>query len=109
MQFTQTKEIKEKIAPIKIPFKKVLLTIVTIVVVGLVLFAIKTRVDAICAVWDELQFAYTKPNVVKAVRLKYEQEQKNLDASFGKQEKTSQEKLIDELTKQLQESNQPKK
>ena len=94
----------EKAEPLKIPWKKVLLSLFGILLVGLVLFIVKTRVDAIYAVWDELQFAYEKPNVVKSVRLRYEQGEKDLDDSFLKKDKTAEEKLIDELTKQLQES-----
>lgn len=58
--------------------------------------------DRVTKSWDEIVFAYSKPNVVKTLRLDYLNKQRALDQSFSVKEKTSEQKLIDEVVKQLQ-------
>lgn len=53
--------------------------------------------------WQELSFAYNKPELVKNVRKTYEKKQRELDQTFTQTHQTEQDKLIQELTKQLKE------
>lgn len=51
--------------------------------------------------WSEIIFAIKKPAIVKSIRVNYENKQKQLEESFFKTEKTSEEKLIDAVTQEL--------
>lgn len=66
-------------------------------------FQVKGFYDRIVTNWAEIKFASEKPHLVREMRENYEQKQKELDESFTKQEKTVEQKLIEELTLQLSE------
>ena len=55
--------------------------------------------------WEELRFAYNKPALVKIVREEYIKKQKELDQTFTQLRATEQDKLIQELTKQLKDQS----
>ncbi len=55
--------------------------------------------------WDAIKFAYDKPAIVGAVKKDYESKQSKLDQSYVQPSaQSSEEKLIDEVVKRIQES-----
>jgi hypothetical protein len=79
------------------------LALVLIAIIGYGFLQCKSFYNRVQSSWDEINFAYQKPNLVKAMRVQYETRQEKLEAEFTRQEKSSQDKLIDEVAAKLQE------
>lgn len=71
-------------------------------------FQVKGQYEKIESSIEEINFAFNHPEIVKATREDYQERQNKLNESFLKKEKTSEEKLIEELTNQLKESQSKK-
>lgn len=52
--------------------------------------------------WKEIDFAYQHPTMVQTIRVDYASKSAELEDSYKRKDPTVQEKLLDELTKQLQ-------
>lgn len=76
--------------------------IIAIVIVGVLLVQGKGFYDKISSSWDEVKFAYQKPSVVRTVREDYQGKQAELEQSFLKKEKSSEDKLVDDVVKRLE-------
>ena len=65
----------------------------------------KEAVDRFSSVYQELRFAWEKPEFVKYMRESYQRKQKELDKGFLIEKKTSQEKLLDAVTDKLKDQS----
>lgn len=54
--------------------------------------------------WDEIAFAYQKPNVVKAVRENYYKKLNNIEQEITSPQPTAEEELLREVIEQLKQS-----
>lgn len=79
------------------------LALVVVLIIGYGYFKCKNIYDKVSTNWSEIMFAYEKPQLVETMRMEYERRQAELEADFTKREKTSEEKLIDELVGQIQQ------
>ena len=85
----------------KIPainWSKILLLVLAGIIVAflgfqIVLFGVRVR-----AAWTELEFAFTKPNVV---RESYQEKQIALEKSFLQKQKTAEEKLLEAVADEI--------
>ena len=75
--------------------------VVTVGILTFFAFQIKWFYDN----FEEVKFALKKPNIVKMVREDYEKKQKELEQSYTRKDKTSEQKLIEEVVKKLQKTN----
>jgi hypothetical protein len=57
--------------------------------------------------WSEIRFAYEKPEIVGAMHVEYDKRKEALDKDFMKKEKSSEEKLIDEVVGQMKTDESP--
>ena len=88
----------------KIPainWSKILLLVLAGIIVAflgfqIVLFGVRVR-----AAWTELEFAFTKPNVVRVVRESYQEKQIALEKSFLQKQKTAEEKLLEAVADEI--------
>lgn len=72
-----------------------------LILVGFVVFKLGGFVNTINSNWQEIKFAYEKPSIVKTIREDYQAKEKKLDQSFLNSD-SSEEKLVDEVVKKLQ-------
>lgn len=80
-------------------------TLLFLVVLGVLAYGglkAKGAIDSVSSNWSEIQFAMEKPELVKAMREDYRSKQAKLDKEFTTSEKTSEEKLVDEVVKRLE-------
>lgn len=88
------------------PWGKLLLGVTLALVMGLIILYTGLKCKNIYSraqnSWQEMQFAYEKPNLVKAMRIQYETRQQKLEDEFTRREKSSQDKLIDEVVGKLE-------
>lgn len=82
--------------------RKSLIAIFGVIVILLLVIQGKGFYDKVSASWDEIKFAYEKPSLVRTVREDYENKQEKLEQSFLQTEKSSEEKLVDEVVKRLE-------
>lgn len=85
--------------------KWLLFILVFVMVIGTLTYAgfkVKGVTDSISRNWDEIRFAMEKPELVKTLREDYQNKQAKLDKDFMTKEKTSEEKLVDEVVKRLE-------
>ena len=75
------------------------------VIVGYILTQIFGFTQVMVKNWDEFKFVYNKPNLVKTIRQDYEKKQSDFDKVFLQKDKSSQDKLLEEVLKQLQEQS----
>lgn len=54
--------------------------------------------------WEELKFAYDKPELVRSLREDYQQRSAALDEAFLNRQQTAEQKLLEEVAVQLKES-----
>ena len=107
----KTNEASEPKNPI-INFKKLLLWgLLWLVVIGFLTalvwkgIAINQRV---IRSWEEIKFAFYKPELVKVLREGYTSKQQALDKAFMQKHETAEQKLIQEVVDQLQEGQSKK-
>lgn len=55
--------------------------------------------------WNEIKFAYEKPNLVKNIRTQYETKNTKLESSLMKSEKSSEDQLVEAVVKKLDTEN----
>ena len=107
MNFIKTKVIteqpKEKVVKKSIKGKLVWGLVSMLIIIYFVFQGIGI-VNKVLKTKDEISFAYNKPALVRVLREQYEQKQQELDKSFTIKEKSSQDKLLDAVTDQLQGS-----
>ena len=82
--------------------RKALIAIFGVIVILVLVMQGKDFYDKVSASWDEIKFAYEKPALVRTVREDYENKQEKLEQSFLQTEKSSEEKLVDEVVKRLE-------
>ena len=70
-------------------------------------FKVRTIYTQITRNWNEIKFAYEKPELVRAIRANYQKKQAALDASFMEEKKTAEQQLIEAVAEKVQET--PKK
>lgn len=85
-------------------FRSAFLTFFIILIVLYGALQAKQVFDRIHANWQELRFAYEKPEFVRVVREDYEKKQSDLDQSFKQREKTAEQKLLDAVADKVQET-----
>lgn len=78
------------------------LALVVLAIIGYGCFQCKSFYDRVSQSKDEIFFALNHPNLVRAMREQYESRQAKLEDDFTRQEKSSQDKLIDEVVGKLQ-------
>jgi hypothetical protein len=76
-----------------------------LILAGIVVFKLGGFVNTINKNWQEIKFAYEKPSIVKSIRQNYQEQEKKLDQSFLKTQKSSEDQLIDEVVKKLQSAD----
>lgn len=93
-------------------YRKLLRMIVLLAVVslalGLVIVQGKGFYTKVSESWEEIMFAWQKPHLVETLRKDYETKQQKLEQSFLIREKSSEDKLVDEVVKRLQTADQLK-
>lgn len=89
-----------------VAFKKkkwiAVMVILGIFITGALFMQTKGFFSKVSASWDEIKFAYQKPALVRTIREDYEDKQEKLDQSFLKREKSSEDKLVDEVVRRLE-------
>jgi hypothetical protein len=88
----------------KISFSKLFTLIVVLLALLILLFQAYAIVANAVKAWPEIQFAYTKPELVHAVRVEYQTKEAALNQSLSQTQETAQEKLVNTVVKQLQQS-----
>ncbi len=97
----------EQIEKIKLPShwkKKLLLFLGILGITLLILWQILGIVININKSWNEIAFAYNKPQLVRAVREEYSKKQQELDNQFMQKQQTAEQKLIEAVADQLKTS-----
>jgi hypothetical protein len=115
MQFTRKKENNQSEGPKKSSlnikwgriFLGFTLALVVMFIIGYGVVQCKGYIERIQANLPEIRFAIDKPNLVKAMRVQYEVRQQRLEAEFTQSEKSSQDKLIEEVVGRLHEESTP--
>lgn len=87
---------------------KALVVFVLVVVLSIFVLQVVIESRKFYKHWNEIKFAYEHPEIVKSVRTDYETKQQELNQAFLRREKTSEEKLIDEVVSRLEKTNQLK-
>ena len=75
--------------------------------IGIGVFYAKGLYERISSRWEEITFAYEKPQMVKVIRVDYEKKQAALEESFLTTDKSGEEKLLEAVAEQLK-TNQSK-
>lgn len=92
---------KDKSTSHKKPILFGLIGIVLLITLGTVAFFMGSFINKVYNSWDEIKFSYEKTEIVRAVRDDYTTRQVEMEKSLMQREKTSEQKLIDEVVKQL--------
>lgn len=91
-----------RVSQFKRRFLTVSLALVSLLLIaGLAYVQINSFYIKLQSSWEEIEFAYSKPELVKALRVEYTSRAEELDKSFMALEKTAEQKLIEEVTSQL--------
>lgn len=100
---TQNTVSKKKVGKIQIVSYSVffLLLLTMFLYVGFQMF---TTFDRIKGNWTEIQFAYSKPAIVKIIRQDYEKKTTAIEQSYGEKKITAQDRLINAVSDQLNQS-----
>ena len=81
-----------------------LVGIILISIAGYSFFSVKAFANKIVGNWEEIKFAFDKPNIVKAARIEYASKSAELEEGLLNKEPTPQDKLIEEVVDQLKTS-----
>lgn len=76
-----------------------------IVVLAVVGYAAIGLYQNVAKSWDEIMFAYNKPEIVKTVRIDYEAKANKLERSFLNQQKDEKQEIIDAIVDKIQKEN----
>lgn len=105
MQFKRNVPKPETQTKSNIPWKRIVLSLfmflIALVSVGYVGWQAMGLYQRVSGRWQEIVFAYNKPELVRGMRVDYVKRQEDLDRSFLKKEKTAEEKLLEEVANQL--------
>jgi len=93
----------EKQAP-KIRWTKIVALILGIAVAMLLISVAIGVYNRVSSSWQEIQFAYNKAEVVRTVRIDYENKISEIEKSYKEQELTPEQKLIEEVVDQMKTS-----
>jgi len=93
----------EKQAP-KMRWIKVVALILGIAVAILLISIVVGIYNKVNNSWQEIQFAYNKTEVVRIVRIDYENKVNEIEKSYKEQELTPEQKLIEEVVGQMKTS-----
>ena len=80
------------------------LSLALVVILGILTF-FTFQVKGFYDNFEEVKFALQKPNIIKMVREDYEKKQKELEQSYTRKEQTVEQRLIEQLTKELKEQS----
>ena len=78
-----------------------LLGFILLIILGFAAFKIGDFFNSLSKNWQEIKFAYEKPSIVQTVRTNYESQQKKMEQSFLKTQKSSEDQLIDAVVQKL--------
>lgn len=84
-------------------FATLFLTFAVALILLLGFFYVRSIYQRVRANWNEIKFAYEKPEFVKTIREDYETKQNDLNKSFTTREKTPEQKLLDAVAEKVQE------
>ena len=87
-----------------ISFSKIFSLIVILLAFLFLLFQAYIITVKTVAAWPEIQFAYTKPELVHAIRTEYQTKEAALNKSLSQTQETAQEKLVNTVVNKLQQS-----
>jgi len=93
----------EKQAP-KIRWTKVVVLIFGITIAVILISMAIGVYNRVSSRWQEIQFAYNKTEVVRTVRIDYENKISEIEKSYKEQELTPEQKLIEEIVDQMKTS-----
>ena len=93
----------EKQAP-KIRWIKVVVLIFGITIAVILISMAIGVYNRVSSRWQEIQFAYNKTEVVRTVRIDYENKISEIEKSYKEQELTPEQKLIEEIVDQMKTS-----
>lgn len=93
----------EKQAP-KIRWTKVVVLIFGITIAVILISMAIGVYNRVSSRWQEIQFAYNKTEVVRTVRIDYENKISEIEKSYKEQELTPEQKLIEEVVDQMKTS-----
>ena len=93
----------EKQAP-RIRWTKIVALILGIAVAILLISMAIGVYNRVSSSWQEVQFAYNKTEVVRTVRIDYENKISEIEKSYKEQELTPEQKLIEEVVDQMKTS-----
>ena len=93
----------EKQAP-KIRWTKVVVLIFGITIAVILISMAIGVYNRASSGWQEIQFAYNKTEVVRTVRIDYENKISEIEKSYKEQELTPEQKLIEEVVDQMKTS-----
>lgn len=82
------------------------LTLVLILIVAYGIWQVKTIVSRASENWNEIKFAYDKPNIVQAAREDYEQKTGQIDKDFANKQKEEQQAMIDKAAAEITNEQQ---
>lgn len=88
----------------RLSFSKIFTIIVILLAFAYLSFQVYNVGARVVSNWQEIMFAYEKPELVHATRVSYQRKETALDKSFEEQKQTAQEKLINAVTTKLQAS-----
>ncbi len=81
--------------------KKSRFCLILALLIGSTALQLKSLYEQIATNWQEYVFVWQKPQIVKQVRVQYQEKQQALDQSFSNREKTSEEKLMEAVASEL--------
>uniref|UniRef100_A0A6M3IFT6 Uncharacterized protein n=1 Tax=viral metagenome TaxID=1070528 RepID=A0A6M3IFT6_9ZZZZ len=87
----------------KINFKKIIVTIIILLLAGLFTLKVVSFVNQVSSRWDQIVFAYNKPAIVSAIKKDYDIKQAKLEQSFLIKDKSAEDKLIEEVVSKLKD------
>ena len=93
----------EKQAP-KIRWTKVVVLIFGITIAVILISMAIGVYNRVSSSWQEIQFAYNKTEVVRTVRIDYENKVSEIVKSYEEQKLTPEQKLIEEVVDQMKTS-----
>jgi len=89
----------------KINIKKTLIAIILLVLIGGLGWQILMFGKQVASRWEEIKFAFNKPNIVSVIREDYNAKQTKLDQSFLIKDKSAEDKLVEEVLSKLKEQS----
>ena len=73
----------------------------SIIIIIITVFWLGKTVESVASNWDIITFSISKPEMVRAIKLNYEEKVKLIEKQITTTEKTAEDKLIEEVVNQL--------